>query len=1106
MWVATDSGVFLMEYGQKQLSPFQPGLIPSIIVSIESDQSDIWFASATTGLFQYRKKTGQIYQHQKSLDQNSIPENELTSLFKDEIGQIWISTFTGLLAKFNPTFPKLKQNLNCDTTAAIYEVIEFENKLFIAAEDGIAIASTDLNTCHFIPTKPTAFDDEGFVPTSFFVDSQENFWIGSEVGLHQLDYDGKTIKSNIKAKELSGVSTILGQVDEEHLLIASGFELYLFEILTKNFIELKIISTKENNLNKIKHNGSIKFKDHFFLASNHGILIFNTKSKKLVLADLINSQLPTQQTTAISYNNDSIYIGTMNYGLFEHDTINQITKQLIPESILPSEINNVVADNNGNVWLSSNIGLIKYNHISQAASLFNANNGVPKFKAVSKSSFIDSKQNIYIGTRDGLLKFSSNLSENSNNILKPVLTHLKRFNEQVKIGQSYDGFEINKDINLLEKLELSHLDYVTSFNFSATSNTDPENTTYSYQLQGFDPDWNTVGSDNRFATYTNLPSGDYELKIRAAHLDGGFSQKIKTLSIQVLPPPWLTWWAISAYVLLALFSIYWYVQRKIKTNKAIAEQLRLEVAEKTKELNIQKQTVESLLVKKNELFSNVSHEFRTPLTLILGPIKELINKQVDQEDTRSLKMINRSANRLLSLVEQLLQIARVSDTEQVNTTPQNTQNQVASLVESFQYLADSKHIKLDLKHNDQATIDVTDQFIDAVLGNLVSNAIKYTQSGGHVEVTSKTTDDSLVLSVSDNGAGLTAEQQKDIFKRFRRLDSHQAIEGIGIGLSVVEEVVKVNNGEIQVSSELGVGSEFIVRIPLAEAVAEIESSHISTLIEQLQNESIEAKDESTVAVNNVENRDLNTVLVIEDNHDMREHIVSIVSPFYNCITAENGVKGVATAIEQVPDIIISDVMMPEMDGFKVARVIRADQRTSHIPLMLLTALNDKVSRIKGWRENVDAYMAKPFDRDELLVQLENMLTIRDILKTKAGQEVKSGKSTSKVLPKKDQEFVDQLIQVIEENYMDPILNRAKIASKMAVSDRQLQRKIKALIDQNPMDMLREYRLNKSKELLKDGYQVGIVADNCGFNSVSYFSQCFKAQFGMTAKTYQQTAK
>jgi CheY-like chemotaxis protein len=511
-----------------------------------------------------------------------------------------------------------------------------------------------------------------------------------------------------------------------------------------------------------------------------------------------------------------------------------------------------------------------------------------------------------------------------------------------------------------------------------------------------------------------------------------------------------------------------------------------------------------LLAKKNELFSNVSHEFRTPLTLILGPINELLNKQAELEDSKSLGMIKRNANRLLSLVEQLLQIARVSDFKKIKTTPQNVQIQLQSLIDSFQHMAQSKAINLQLVQNEPATINVTDQFIDATMGNLVSNAIKYTQAGGTVIVSSKVSEDLLFMSVKDTGIGLTQEQQRDIFKRFKRLESHQLIEGIGIGLSVVEEVVKINNGIIKVDSELGLGSEFTVSIPQSDAKVVNESKSISTLVKQLQAESLQASLIPKAEQIYTEENNLNTVLVIEDNHDMREHIISIIGSQYNCIAAENGLKGVAAAIEHIPDIIISDVMMPEMDGFKVARIIRSDQRTSHIPLMLLTALHDKANRIKGWRENVDAYMTKPFDRDELLVQLENMLTIRDILKTKAGELVKQGQSITAALPKKDKEFIEKLLETIHLNYQDPIINRAKIASKMAVSDRQLQRKTKALIDQNPMDLLREFRLNKAKELLMDGYQVSQVSDHCGFNSLSYFSQCFKAQFGMSPKKYQQT--
>jgi len=708
--------------------------------------------------------------------------------------------------------------------------------------------------------------------------------------------------------------------------------------------------------------------------------------------------------------------------------------------------------------------------------------------------------NLVFGGKNGFDMFSPEQIDIDSNPNQLMLTNLYRFNKAVVPKQMIDGFSIDQAIDGLKQLNLSHRDYIISIEFNALNYIQPQLYSYFYQLVGFDPEWNLSGPNNQ-ATYTNLPDGDYEFKVYYSDPLGLTKSQVKTLAIHVSPPPWLTWWAILAYIFTLLLLVYAYVQWKTRNNIRVAKMLRFEVAEKTKELHTQKSTVESLLMKKNELFSHVSHEFRTPLTLILGPIKELIGSSKQENDTQTLKMINRNANRLLSLVEQLLQLARISDLGEVKRTSQQTQSQIQAVVNSFQHLAQAKKINLMLKQNDQANIHVSEQCIDAILGNLLSNAIKYTPIRGQVVVRAESTPRSFIVRVQDTGKGFSERQKREIFKRFKRLESHQDIDGIGIGLSVVEEVVKINQGEIVVESTVGSGSEFIVALPLADEAAASVNKSISSLIKQLSAEIIPPENQlsNQTTVRNADTS-LNTVLIIEDNHDMLKYIINIVSPHYYCLSAVNGRLGVTTAIEQVPDLIISDVMMPEMDGFQVSRVIRSDQRTSHIPLILLTALNDTVSRIKGWREHVDAYMTKPFDRDELLVQVENMLVIRDILKSKAGELLKKGEHTS--LPKQDQLFINKLTDLIKDNYQNPLLSRTELASAMAVSERQLQRKVKALIDQNPRDMVRDYRLMKACEALKDGCQVSQVADDCGFNSLSYFSQCFKAQFGLSPKQYQ----
>ena len=1065
--------------------------------------NQLWVISIFDGIRLYDADLNLVtHFHEDAKSFARLSSNSVTDVFIDHSGLVWVLHFNGAVDTLDlkrQTFGlnQLSSAAHCNLNESHLDMTEDDQHYWIASQSGIQRINKQTGQCDLI--NQNASGEPVFasnVPTTIAHSPAHGVLIGGSNGIHQIGESGVVEPFNAELRLINFIT------ESQGLWFCGGLD-GLFQIDLQRHQVNPINGSEDIEFYDLAHSSNT---NAWYFASNQGL--FRFQDGQLDAMESINQQLGTSIIHAVYAHDAELYVALAGMGLVQIDLITEHI-QLWSDSALGTERNALEIIGLGDwLWISTDDGLIRTRLDGTEIRRFSEHNGLQSDGFIRNAGHLTEAGQLFFGGVKGYNFFDP--AEIAYNQTPPRVnfTRLKRFNEPVLVAGKTDDFELNQELNQLDKLVLTHRDYVMAFEFAAMDFTSPRANQYQHRLFPFEEKWNLTQASQRMATYTNLPSGAYELQVKASNNEGIWSQSPEVLNIKVLPPPWLTWWALTSYVLMALGAVYWYVQHKIKTNQRIADRLRIEVAEKTKELSIQKQTVESLLEKKNELFSNVSHEFRTPLTLILGPIRELLDKQTDQADVKSLTMINRSANRLLSLVEQLLQIARVSDLDKVKTQAQNTENQVASLVESFEHMAHSKRIKLQLTHNDPATIDVTDQFIDAVLGNLVSNAIKYTQSGGSVWVSATASSDSLILSVKDTGAGLTADQQQDIFKRFRRLESHQAIEGIGIGLSVVEEVVKVNNGQITVDSELGVGSEFVVRVPLAEAVESQEQTHISTLVQQLQRESVEVAEAAAPSADSaeapVEDVTLNTVLVIEDNHDMRQHIVDIISPHYNCLTAENGVKGVAAAIEQVPDIIISDVMMPEMDGFKVARIIRADERTSHIPLMLLTALNDKTSRIKGWRENVDAYMTKPFDRDELLIQLENMLTIRDILKKKAGQDLSSGQSQSATLTKKDQEFVDRLMGIIHEHYADPLLSRVKLANLMAVSDRQLQRKIKALIDQNPMDILREFRLNTAKQKLRDGYQVSLVADDCGFNSLSYFSQCFKAQFGMSPKKFQQS--
>ncbi|WP_395377513.1 ATP-binding protein [Marinicella sp. W31] len=1111
-FVGSSKNLYRFDTDGNDLTEMMPGRT-EYVLSIVAGEDVLWVGTLLNGLYKLNLESGKAVNYKPiSGNQQSISDNIIISLYLDQSGVLFAGTFYGNLNVTNTQTLKFgaldKNAIACLDSEVVYSIYDDpKDGLWLSTLVGLVNYSQYGNICKIYKSGDDTTSLSYSEIRSIYKE-QNNYWISTNRGLNLLDLRTSAV-DQLKGKVPQKQTIFSVNLNDDVLLIGTETGLYEFDKKTQTSEPFPSTDETLTNAEFITHqktsNGTL------FFATSVGVAIIEDNVLKLI--DQMPPIIAESDLTDMHYDvsQEILWLSSLDNGLFAVREFKELIQHYAIGDTLPenAQLVGVVQDNAGDIWVSSFNGLYRIQPTEKSVHVFRKSDGLQGNTFKRGAIYKDKDGKLFFGGNDGLNTFYPHdivLNENPPEI---ALTDFLLFNKPARVGKPQDNaqFILQKPINALESMELTHKDYIFGIEFAALDFADSSRNKYAYRLKGLNDDWVNVDSDDRKATFTNLKPGDYTFEVKAANKDGFWNESSKKIAIVVKPAPWFSWWAYLSYAVMLMLSIVFYINKKTKDSIKQARLLKVEVERKTQELKVQKQRVEGLLARKNELFSNVSHEFRTPLTLILGPIKELISQGHNAEGIQSLNVINRNANRLLSLVEQLLQLARVSDSEKVNKTTQHTETQIQSVVDSFQHMAVGKKIKLSLSTNENAKIYVTDQCVDAILGNLISNAIKYTQVGGQVDVKATVNDDTFFLEVRDTGAGLSEEQQKDIFKRFKRLDSHQEIEGIGIGLSVVEEVVKINQGRIEVISELGVGSQFIVRLPLSDSIVINEVSSNNSLVTQLAAESPETEAILDISDTNSNNQ-LNQVLVIEDNKDMRNYIVSIVNPHYSTLTAENGKVGVAMAIEHIPDLIICDVMMPEMDGFKVSRIIRSDKRTSHIPLILLTALNDTVNRIKGWREHVDAYMTKPFDRNELLIQLENMLTIRDILKKKAGQNIFiSNDAQTKgqiTMPKKDQQFIDKVMELIKQNYSNPELTLTTLASDMAVSERQLQRKLKALIDQNPVDLVREFRLKKASELLKDGYQVSQIADNCGFNSVSYFSACFKAHYGMPPKKYQKT--
>jgi len=517
----------------------------------------------------------------------------------------------------------------------------------------------------------------------------------------------------------------------------------------------------------------------------------------------------------------------------------------------------------------------------------------------------------------------------------------------------------------------------------------------------------------------------------------------------------------------------------------------------------QKEAEKQLHNLKDEFTANISHEFRTPLTIINGVIDELISDN-NQAQLQQLQIAKRNSLRLIHMVDQLLELSRVAS-DSIPVSDLDASDWVEPICQSYNTIAKDREIDYGFSICNPILIRGNRQAFENILYNVLSNAFKYTEKGGSVNVLLEPNARGYQLVIADTGVGISKEGQTKIFDRFHRSETEQhAIPGVGIGLSLVKDLINSMDWDISLESSPKKGSKFIIQIK--KAVSEIFNQQSETdktttkeEIELLESEILEHTQNAPIS------RSKYLVLIIEDNVDMQRHLENILSPHHQCLVASNGQQGLSLANEYLPDIIVSDVMMPGMDGFEVLQQLKDQEISAHIPVILLTAKSDQKSKIKGLTAEADDYLTKPFSAEELILKINNLLKMRKKMQIKYESQWR-GFSKSQESPDTEEVenvFLIDLNKLFEKNFHDVNFSMHQLANELAMSERQLQRKIKSLVDISPLELLKRFRLDKSKEILKQDIQIGLVAQSCGFSSQTYFGRCFKEHFGITPKVYQQ---
>ena len=739
-------------------------------------------------------------------------------------------------------------------------------------------------------------------------------------------------------------------------------------------------------------------------------------------------------------------------------------------------IYDIAVDQEGLLWLSSNRGIMKFDPSTEHVRNFRLDEGLQHYEFNQGTGHRGHSGTLYFG---GIQGFNAFRPEHTRDNPVPPKLHI------TGVSVNDQPLALNQ---MTEHLVLPHHRNYLSFSFTALHFANPIANRYAYRLEGVDDNW-IYSQERRVVRYPNLAPGDYVLRVRAANSDGVWNAEEQSLAVTIQPP-------------------CWYVFNQARRRREL-EQL---VAERTTQLAEQSQQLQQALTTKNLLFANISHEFRTPLTLILGPVAQLQRQLSEPSAQESLQAVLHYGRRLLRMVDQLLGLASSAFEQSAKPTSVPLQPVLRLLTDAFSGLSAAKQQQLQLTLDGSLWVLVDQGQFEQMLINLLSNAIKYTPKGGQISVHAEAIGEEVAVHVIDSGPGIDPAQHATVFERFFRLESAEQseIHGTGLGLALVKQLVQANRGRITLDSTPGQGSRFSLWLPRATP-----TTNSATVLRQRESLTLEAQllgeratDSAAMETSNpFDRRRLPTVLLIEDSADMRAYIGSLLERDYRVLHASDGEMGIKLAVEHLPDLILTDLMMPKQDGYAVLDTLRQHAHTCHIPIIVLTAKSDEDSRLRGLQAKANDYLVKPFNQDELLLKIANTLEARELLQQRIARELAQGSMPNEGISDAERRFLTHLEQVVSTHFHDNEFKLTELAKALAMTERQLQRKLKASTGQTPSEYLSDYRLRQAAAmLLSHSAPLGRIAEDCGFATQAHFSSCFAAKYGISPSRFRKQHK
>ena len=1112
VWVGTYTGLLEFKLGQRGTIPelietFNPvaenpySLNKNVIKALEKDRSGIiWVGTSGGGLNKFDPRRKPFYHFGQNLRREGNRYTEIRSMLEDSYGNLWIGTEGGGLFWYpgDAAAGPYTEFASIASSASVFALEEIEEN----GQSYLLVGSEDMPTLRKLSISADGVEESELVAGMFgsvfsiLQDQQGIVWIGTyNKGLERwLPKEGGGYTREWFTKQTGDLANdIVRRVFEDangNIWIGTAKGLHKIEAgeTSKEDPKITLYQNSEEDSRSLSHNYVLDI-----FESSAGYLWIGT------------------------------FGGGLNQLVYEEDGRGAYFKRYWEKDGLPSNtIKGILEDEVGQLWLSGNGGLSRFDPETETFQNYSITDGLQSAEFFEAAKAKRSDGSLLFGGVNGFNAFLPQSIQENTHQPKVVFTRLLVHNHEVVPNEAVNGeIILEQSITESEKLELAYRQNDFSIEFAALHFADPKKNEYAFKLEGYHDDWIEVGAEKRYATFTNLRHGNYTLLVKASNADRVWEPEPARLQIRIKPPFWLAW---PAYILYAAIFVgaLWLFRRYTIIDVQEKHRLTLEHMEREK--------LEELNQMKLRFFTNISHELRTPLTLVISPLEFILEKGKTLSSDNLQQQYHymyKNAKYLLRLVNQLLDFRKL---DQGSLNLRVRRGDIRSFIENvtqpFQFLANKKSIDFDMGQSETDIYTFFDpDLIEKIMYNLLSNAFKFTPAGGAVRVEVKEKylqnksgkEPFVEIQVQDDGIGISRSQLKKIFERFHKGENKKMNkDGAGIGLAYTKSLVELHHGAISVQSVKGNGSCFTVILPMEKSAylkSEIEQGKIeqfqadSDPLEYLVAEPVAELSATSIGMNSMEQeKELPLLLFVDDNADIRSFIKEGFQNDFRIIEAEDGAQGHEVALSSLPDIIVSDVMMPNTDGIELCKRLKTNPLTSHIPIVLLTAKSADEDELEGLRTGADAYVVKPFKLDILRAQLMNIYRQRERLKQRFRQEVLLQPEEITVTTA-DEEFLKRAVSIIEDHMSDSEFNVEALVKEMYLSRSKLYLKLKALTGQSSSEFIRTIRLKRAIQLLeKSDYTIKEIMFMTGFNTASYFSKCFKNQFGVVPSEYLKQKK